>query len=153
MRTRRTRHGSYHDDDNVDVDGYDDAGDADDDAGDADDDAGDDDGDDDDLCRRLAYQPNCTLPAVVDDRIPTRTEHYIRNMYRAYLQQVLDRPGEYDRLNESTLRRLDTARKAARQRLTQVDVAEELGVKSNTIIRDNLIRPAQEPLCSKALVY
>jgi transcriptional regulator with XRE-family HTH domain len=129
MRTRRKRHGSYNDDDHGDDDSYDDRHDDDDD----DDDGGDD--DDDELCRRLAYQPNCTLPAVVDDRIPTRTEHHIRIMYRGYLQLVLGRPGEYDRLNEHTLRRLVAARarEAARQRLTQADVAEVLGVGQRTI--------------------
>jgi transposase-like protein len=121
MRTRRKTHGSYNDDDHSD----------DDDDGPHDYDYD----DDDELCRRLAYQPNCTLPAVVDDRIPTRTEHHIRIMYRGYLQRVLGRPGEYDRLTEHTLRRLVAAREAARQRLTQADVAEELGVSPNTIRR------------------
>jgi transposase len=56
-------------------------------------------------------------------------------MYRGYLQRVLGRPGEYDRLNEHTLRRLVAARarEAARQKLTQADVAEELSVHSATI--------------------
>jgi hypothetical protein len=56
-------------------------------------------------------------------------------MYRGYLQRVLGRPGEYDRLNENTLRRLLKAREAARQKLTQKGVAEELGVDQRRISR------------------
>jgi transposase-like protein len=144
MRKRRKRHGSYHHH-------HDDYGED----GACDDDAPHD--DDDELCRRLAYQPNCTLPAVVDDRIPTRTEHHITTVYRGYLQRVLGRPGEYDRLNENTLRRLSKAREAvreaARQRLTQADVAEELGVSHQTISvrllklkKDNMVyEPRHDP--------
>jgi transposase-like protein len=138
MRTRRKRHGSYHgnygDDDGDDNDDDDDGYDDDDSYHDDDGDDNDDD-DDDELCRRLAYQPNCSLPSVIDDRIPTRTEHHITTMYRGYLQRVLGRPGEYDRLNEHMLRRLVAAkaREAATRRLTQADVAEELGVDQPTI--------------------
>jgi transposase len=105
-----------------------------------------DDDDDDELCRRLAYQPNCTLASVVDDRILTRTEHHIRTIYRGYLQRMLGIPGEYDRLNEHTLRRLSgsraRAREAARQKLTQRGVAEELGVSQQTIC--NWLRKLKE---------
>jgi transposase-like protein len=131
MRKRRKTHDSYHHRHENDADSGDNDGD-DDDKHD-DDDADDDADDDDELCHRLAYQPNCSLPSVVDDRIPTRTEHHITTMYRGYLQRMLGRPGAYDRLNEHTLRRLVAAREAARQELTQADVAEELGVGRSTI--------------------